>query len=147
MTRERIQRMKRLVEIGEHAVKVRKQALAASERAKESAAEEERRLQREWEEKAQNSAQIRSISIDAFAENRASLDALRAQALRASAITMTAVSAAEKNRDLLTEANLELKKLELWRDGAQGTLRELEAKQERAQTDETARARLRGKKS
>lgn len=146
MTRERIQRMKRLVDLGEHAVKVRKQALAASERAKESALAEERRLQREWEKNAQNSAQIRTISVEAFADNRLALDALNAQAKRAGAITMTAASAVEKNREALTEANLELKKLELWRDGAQGTLRELESTQERKQTDETA-ARLRGKKS
>lgn len=146
MTRERIQRMKRLVDLGEHAVKVRRQALAASERAKESALAEERRLQREWEERAQKSAQIRAISVEAFADSRLALDALNAEAKRAGAITMTATSAVEKNREALTEANLELKKLELWRDGAQGTLREMESRQERKQTDETA-ARSRGKKS
>ena len=146
MTRERIQRMKRLVGLGEHAVKVRKQALAASERAKESALEEEQRLQREWEENAQIAAQISSISFGAFADDRATLDAIRRDVTRASAIVMTASSAVDQNRGALTEANLELKKLELWRDGAQGTLRELETQHERKQTDETA-ARLRGKKS
>ena len=138
--------MKRLVDLGEHAVKVRKQALAASERAKESALEEERRLQREWEENAQISAQIRTISAGELADDRAALAAMKREVARAGAITMTAASAVEQNRGALTEANLELKKLELWRDGAQGTLRELESTQERKQTDETA-ARLRGKKS
>lgn len=136
--------MQRLVDLGEHAVKVRKQALVASERAKDAAAATQRAHEEAWEEHARTAAEKQEISIATFAEDRATLDAIRAQVMRATATTALATSAVDRNRDALTEANLELKKLELWHGNAQGTLREMETVQERKQTDETA-ARLRGK--
>ncbi|MEO8875808.1 MAG: hypothetical protein ABI461_09495, partial [Polyangiaceae bacterium] len=81
-----------------------------------------------------------------FADDRATLDAMRAQAARAAKAAAVAATVVVQNRDALSEANVELKKLELWQGNVQGAMREVENKLERAQNDETA-ARIRGKKS
>ncbi|HEX7667693.1 MAG TPA: hypothetical protein VF407_24365, partial [Polyangiaceae bacterium] len=69
-----------------------------------------------------------------------------AQVGRALTTVKIAASAVDRDRAALSEANVDLKKLETWQGNAQGTLRELEERKERTQTDETA-ARLRGQKS
>lgn len=146
MTRERLKRMQRLVDLGEHAVKVRKQALAVSERSKDDALFALKSSENAWEEEAKSAADIQLTSIEGFADSRTTLDLLRHQVARAVVATKTAASAVDRDRVALSEANVDLKKLELWQGNAQGTLREMEERTERTQTDETA-ARLRGKKS
>jgi flagellar export protein FliJ len=146
MSVERLRRMKRLVDLGEHQVRLRKQGLAASSRASEEANTAHEMLEQSWNDRANNMTGAKTMSFASFAEDRAMLDAIRGQAARAQAVAAVASNAVEKSREALSEANVELKKLELWRGNVQGALREVENKLERAQNDETA-ARSQGKKS
>jgi flagellar biosynthesis chaperone FliJ len=138
--------MKRLVDLGEHAVRMRKQALAASTRASDEAVSAQSQLEHAWNERANEVTSVKMLSFAAFTEERATLDAMHGQAAQAAKMAAVAVSAVDKNREALSDANVELKKLELWQGNVQGAMREVENKLERAQSDETA-ARIRGKKS
>jgi flagellar export protein FliJ len=138
--------MKRLVDFGEHQVRLRKQGLAASTRASEEANTATAMLEQSWNERANNMTTAKTMSFASFADDRAMLDAIRSQASRAAAVAAVATKAVEKSREALSDANVELKKLELWQGNVQGALREVENKLERAQNDETA-ARSQGKKS
>jgi flagellar export protein FliJ len=138
--------MKRLVDLGEHQVRLRKQGLAASTRASEEANSATAMLEQSWNERANDLTGAKTMSFASYAEDRAMLDLIRGQAARAAAVAAVASSAVEKSREALSEANVELKKLELWQGNVQGALREVENKLERAQNDETA-ARSQGKKS
>jgi flagellar export protein FliJ len=138
--------MKRLVDLGEHQVRLRKQGLAATSRASDEANSAHQMLEQSWNDGANNLTGAKTMSFASFAEDRAMLDAIRGQAARAQAVAAVASNAVEKSREALSEANVELKKLELWRGNVQGALREIENKLERAQNDETA-ARSQGKKS
>lgn len=146
MSVERLRRMKRLVDLGEHQVRLRKQGLAASTRASEEANTASAMLEQSWNERANVMTGAKTMSFSSFTDDRATLDAIRGQATRAAAVAAVASTAVEKSRAALSEANVELKKLELWQGNVQGALREVENKLERAQNDETA-ARNQGKKS
>jgi flagellar biosynthesis chaperone FliJ len=138
--------MKRLVDLGEHAVRLRKQGLAASTRASDEATSAHEMLEQSWSDRANHMTCAKTMSFASFAEDRAMLDAIRGQATRAAAFAAVASSAVDKSRQALCEANVELKKLELWQGNVQGALREVENRLERTQNDETA-ARSQGKKS
>ncbi|MEO9232363.1 MAG: flagellar FliJ family protein [Polyangiaceae bacterium] len=146
MSTERLRRMKRLVDLGEHQVRLRKQGLAASTRASDEANSATAMLEQSWNDRANNMTGAKTMSFASFADDRAMLDAIRGQAARAAAVAAVASNAMEKSRVALSDANVELKKLELWRGNVQSALREVENKLERAQNDETA-ARSQGKKS
>jgi len=138
--------MKRLVDLGEHSVRLRKQALAASTRASDEAHSVQSQLESAWSDRANEVTSVKMLSFAAFTEERDTLDAMRAQAARAAKTAAAAVVVVHQNREALSEANVELKKLELWQGNVQTAVRDVENKLERAQTDETA-ARIRGKKS
>ena len=138
--------MKRLVDLGEHAVNLRKQGLATTTRASDEAASTHAMFEQSWNDRANVMTSAKTMSFASFAEDRATLDAIRGQATRAAAVAAVASSAVAKSRAALSEANIELKKLELWQGNVQGALREIENKLERTQNDETA-ARSQGKKS
>ena len=146
MSTERLRRMKRLVDLGEHQVRLRKQGLATSTRASDEANSATAMLEQSWNERANNMTSAKTMSFASFADDRAMLEAIRSQTTRAAAVAAVASKAVEKSREALSEANVELKKLELWQGNVQGALREVENKLERAQNDETA-ARSQGKKS
>jgi flagellar biosynthesis chaperone FliJ len=146
MSSERLRRMKRLVDLGEHQVRLRKQGLASTTRASDEANSAHQMLELSWSDRANHMTGAKTMSFASFAEDRATLDAIRGQASRAAAFAAVASSAVDKSRAALSEANTELKKLELWQGNVQGALREIENKLERAQNDETA-ARSQGKKS
>jgi flagellar export protein FliJ len=138
--------MKRLVDLGEHQVRLRKQGLATSTMASERANNAYEMLEQSWNERANDMTGAKTMSFSSFADERAALDAIRGQASRAAVVAANASTAVEKSRAALSDANVELKKLELWQGNVQGALREIENKLERAQNDETA-ARSQGKKS
>jgi flagellar export protein FliJ len=138
--------MKRLVDLGEHQVRLRKQGLATSTMASERANNAYEMLEQSWNERANDMTGAKTMSFSSFTDDRATLDAIRGQASRAAVVAANASTAVEKSREALSDANVELKKLELWQGNVQGALREVENKLERAQNDETA-ARNQGKKS
>ncbi len=146
MSVERLRRMKRLVDLGEHQVRLRKQGLATSTMASERANNAYEMLEQSWNERANDMTGAKTMSFSSFTDDRATLDAIRGQASRAAVVAANASTAVEKSREALSDANVELKKLELWQGNVQGALREVENKLERAQNDETA-ARNQGKKS
>jgi hypothetical protein len=140
----RLRRVRRLVELGEDAVKAARASAAAAARAVADARRQAERDEHAWSEAAQRfgTGVARASDLD---EQAAHLRTLRLRADGTARQLDRAIAEERRCAAAVVKAAMDHRKLELWRDRIVAGEREEESRQERRGTDELAARGARAK--
>jgi flagellar export protein FliJ len=137
--KQRLKRIQRLVDLRERERDSARGELADAQRHAARAQARHESAERRWADEADAAAEPGEVaSMRDFAESRMHLDSLRRVADRASEQRRRAEGEEDRKRDAATEAQRELRKMELWSEAQEDRLRELGLRADQRVTDELA---------
>lgn len=136
MSRERVRRAERVVELKQRAVDEAQAACADARRAVESAEEVARAALARWE--FESNAPHPEGSTTDLADRSAWVRTLRLRADHAAAKVVAAKAEEARRLDDLVRARFDLRRIEMWRDGLLHGMRAVADRKERIATDEAA---------
>jgi len=138
-SKQRLQRINRLVSLKEHRRDEQRGRLAKAQRDTEDARSAREQAENSWQECADDAASADApVSIAEFAESRAHLDSLKREVEVAEVKHRKAERRESARRDDACSAQRELRKMELWGENEAEKIRAANARQEQNETNELA---------
>ena len=131
-------RIERLITLRSRAVDIAQSSLAAAARATGLARQAQEHAEQAWLAEVALHASASETTMADFTESRLMILALRQRADALVLHVQEAQAKEDQQREVLTDARRELRKLELWRDSIVESSRQESARRERVATDEIA---------